>query len=137
MHQIKRIGIHTGILILFAVLARAQGHLPRAETTADARCVIIGIKLAGMADASRQSAGTMLTLYYIGRLEGRLPKLDLEELIVKEITTMMPDEFDSETKRCGLGLTEKGRQITTIGSDIAERERRMLEKPTPPTNPIR
>jgi len=90
-----------------------------------------------MADASRQSAGTMLTLYYIGRLEGRLPKLDLEELIVKEITTMMPDEFDSETKRCGLGLTEKGRQITTIGSDIAERERRMLEKPTPPTNPIR
>ena len=79
----------------------------------------------------------MLTLYYVGRLEGRVPKLDLKGFIVKEIARMMPDDFDSETKRCGLGLTEKGRQITRIGNDIAERERRVLEKPASPANPIK
>ena len=55
----------------------------------------------------------------------------------KSAERMMPDDFDSETKRCGLGLTEKGRQITRIGNDIAERERRVLEKPASPANPIK
>ena len=137
MRQMRRFGIHVGILALLSMQAQADDHSPRADTIADTRCVVIGLKLAGVADASRQSAGTMLMLYYIGRLEGRVPELDLENLIVKEISRMMPSEFDSETKRCGLGLSEKGREITKIGNDIAEHERRKLEKPAAPAGPTK
>jgi hypothetical protein len=137
MHQIRRFGIHAAILALLSIQVQAQNQLRHTDTVADARCVVIGLKIAGMVDASRQSAGTMLALYYIGRLEGRVPELEIEDLIVNEVQKMMPSEFDAETKRCGLGLSKKGLEITKIGNDVAERERRKLEQVAAPASPTK
>jgi hypothetical protein len=111
-------------LTLLSLQARAQD----AEIIADVRCVIVGIRLAGMADPSQESAGTMLSLYYIGRLDGRAPKLDVEDLMIREISRMTTQDFASESKRCGASLTEKGRQITSIGKAMNERGQEMLDK---------
>jgi hypothetical protein len=62
----------------------------------------------------------MLAFYYIGRLDGRAPKLDIEGLMAQEIRRMTPADYDSEAKRCGNGLAEKGREITEIGKRLAE-----------------
>jgi hypothetical protein len=111
-----------GTLALSSTLAFAQD----AETIADVRCVIIGMKLVGMADPAKQSAGMMLSIYYIGRLDGRVPQLDIEELMVKEISTMTASDYGSDAQRCGASLMDKGQEITRIGKDLVERGQKML-----------
>jgi hypothetical protein len=106
------------------VLLPAEVQAQDAATIADVRCVIVGISFAGMPDPSRQAAGTMLSLYYIGRLNGRAPKLNIEDLLIKEISTMTSSDYDSEAKRCGARLTEKGQEITRIGKNISERDQK-------------
>ncbi len=111
-------------------LSSAQAPAQDAETIADVRCLIVGMKFAGMAEPTQHSAGMMLSMYYIGRLDGRVPKLDIEELMIKEISTMTTSDYGSEAKRCGAGLTDKGQEITRIGKDMVERGQKMLGKPT-------
>jgi hypothetical protein len=114
--SVSRVLAVTGLVLLPAQV-RAQD----AETIADVRCAIVGINFAGMPDPSHQTAGTMLSLYYIGRLNGRAPKLNIESLLIAEINTMTPADYDSEAKRCGASLADKGREIARIGKDISER----------------
>jgi hypothetical protein len=101
---------------LMATAAVAQD----AVTIADIRCVIVGMQLSGMANSPQQPRGILLTLYYIGRLDGRSPKLDIEHLIIEETRRMADADYASEEKRCGAGLTEKGQQITEIGKHLVE-----------------
>jgi hypothetical protein len=137
VRQTRRIGIHIGILAFLSAHAQSHEKAQPSEASADARCVVIGLNIAGMADASRQSAGTMLALYYIGRLEGRVPKLDLEHFILGQMAGMAPSDFESEARRCGLGLSEKGQEITKIGNAIAKHEQRKSEKLGPPVSPTK
>ena len=117
-----------GILTLSSLQARAQD----AETIGDVRCLIVGMKISGMADSTQQSAGLMLSMYYIGRLDGRVPQLDIEDLMIREISTMTTADYGSEAKRCGASLTNKGQEITRIGKDMIERGKKMLDKPITP-----
>jgi hypothetical protein len=106
-----------GALALCSAQARAQD----ADTTADVRCVIVGTRLLQQPGATEQSAGAMLTMYYIGRLDGRVPKLDLEEALIKEASIMTGSDYAAEAKRCGASLTAKGQEITRIGKDMVEK----------------
>src|SRR5260370_16462066 len=107
-------------------LSSAQAPAQDAETIADVRCLIVGMKFAGMADPTQQSAGMMLSMYYIGRLDGRVPKLDIEALMIKEIITMTTSDYGSEAKRCGASLTDKGQAITRIGKTRLARRHNTL-----------
>lgn len=64
-----------------------------------------------------------MTLYYLGRLDGRGTKLDIESLIAAEVSKMTSDDYASEMKRCEAGLREKGQQIMQIGRDLTERQK--------------
>jgi len=109
-------------------LSSAQAPAQDPETIADVRCLIVGMKFVGMTDPTQQSAGMMLSMYYIGRLDGRVPKLDIEELMIKQISAMTTADYGSEAKRCGASLTDKGQEITRIGKDMVERGQKMLGK---------
>ena len=61
-----------------------------------------------------------MTLYYIGRLDGRRPQLDIEHLLIEETRKMADADYASEEKRCGTRLAEKGQQITEIGKHLVE-----------------
>ena len=61
-----------------------------------------------------------MTLYYIGRLDGREPKLDLEHFLIEETRQMTDADYLSEEKRCGAGLVQKGNQITEIGKRLID-----------------
>ena len=110
--------------LLAAVLALAafQVHAQEEEATADVRCLIVGMNVAGMGDAAQQSAGQMLSMYYMGRLDAHLPKLDIEALIMKEAAAMSSSDFAAEARRCGNSLSDRGREIQRMGKDISERE---------------
>jgi hypothetical protein len=130
MRRYVCLSIFAGLFLSLSMYARAQDS----ETIDDVRCVVVGLKMGGTEDASQQSAALMLTLYYIGRIDGRVPKLDFETLLAKETVKMTPTEFKNEAKRCGGHLSLKGEQITKIGKDMTELGQKMLDKNNTPSN---
>ena len=89
-----------------------------AETLADIRCVAVGIRSAELPDSHQKSTGTLLVLYYIGRLDGRNPTLDIEKLVTDQIARMNDADYSAESLRCSRDLTAKGVQITRLGDDL-------------------
>ena len=96
---------------MMAFQVRAQD----AESIADVRCVAVGVRSAEKPDSRQKSTGTLLVLYYIGRVDGRDPSLDIEKALTEQIGKMTDADYASEAVRCSKILTEKGAQITHIG----------------------
>jgi hypothetical protein len=99
---------------LVSLPARAQDS----DNVADVRCVAVGIRDAELPNSTQKSTGTLLVLYYVGRLDGRSPTLDLEKLLAEQIAKMTDADYASEAKRCGQILSAKGAQITHLGEDL-------------------
>lgn len=104
----------------------AQAQSP--ETVADVRCVLVGMRFAQMPNPTLRTSGFMLALYYIGRLDGREPKLDIEKLIIDQVTNMTNADYAHEAVRCGTSLTTKGQQVTRIGQDLVKRGQEMQKQ---------
>src|SRR6202042_175852 len=98
---------------------------PNPETIADINCLAIGFRILQLPDASQKSAGMMETLYYIGRLDGRTPRVDLENLISQEIPKLNDATFRSEAVRCANSLTARGQQLTEMGEHLMKRGQAM------------
>ena len=86
-----------------------------ADSLADIRCVAVGMHLAEAPDSHQKSTGTLLVLYYMGRLDGRAPGLELEKLLAAQIDTMTASDYSTEAMRCSQTLSEKGAQIKHLG----------------------
>jgi hypothetical protein len=125
--QKRKIAVLVGILSLLSAQVRAQN----AETVADVRCVIVGMRMIEMTNQTYRASGMMATLYYIGRLDGRTPNLNLENLIFKELKTMTAVDYSAEAKRCGIALTARGQEITKMGKDLVERGHEMMKNAGP------
>jgi hypothetical protein len=105
-------------LILVALQAghATEGSNPtplQAESVADVRCLIVGSSM--MADEATRGLGPSVTLYFLGRLDGRAPFTNLETAIATEAGRMTSDDLRSETRRCVEDLRARGRAITEIG----------------------
>jgi hypothetical protein len=119
-------------LIWIAVLPPAQAQDP--DSTADVRCILVGFRLGQMPDQTQRSSGMMLALYYIGRLDGREPQLDIEKLVVEQLASMTSADYASEAVRCGNSLTTKGQQITRIGQNLIKRGQAMQKPKSTPSD---
>ena len=115
---------------LISIPAYAQESL----TIADIRCMIVGMELSALTDSQSQSRGIFMTLYYMGRIRGRTPKLIIEDLTIEEANKMPNGELASEEKRCLTDLAEAGVKLTQIGKDIIERKAKMPTLPNAPAN---
>jgi hypothetical protein len=114
----KHRSLFLGVVLAVALAICGKVHAQSADTIADVHCVIVGARLASSADANERSRGAMLLIYYLGRLDGRSPTLDLEHLVLSEAAHVTPAELQSETRRCSEALASKGQQITRIGNDL-------------------
>jgi hypothetical protein len=121
----------TSVLVGVFTLLPAYAQAPQAETIDDVRCVAVGMSMGGSGNSTQQSAGMMLALYYIGRIDGREPTLDIEVSMTKELLKMTSADFSREASRCGGHLTEKGKEITKMGEDMMELARKMPDKASP------
>jgi len=124
-----QLAVIVGIVSFLSVQVRAQDS----QTLADVRCVIVGFRLADLNNPTYRVSGTMLSLYYLGRLDGRTPHLNLEKLVVAQLKTMTPAGFRTAAKRCGAALTVKGQEITKVGQDLVKQGRKMLNEAAKPT----
>lgn len=66
-----------------------------------------------------KQAGLIETLYYLGRLDLRIPNLDLEGQVGTLLTKMNEQDFKTEAQRCGLLLSQRGQALQTMGKDLS------------------
>jgi hypothetical protein len=106
------------VLLAAAAIASLPVRAQDSDNVADVRCVAVGIRAAELPNSTQKSTGTLLVLYYLGRLDGRNPTLDLEKLLTEQIAKMTHADYATESRRCGQGLSTKGAQITHLGEDL-------------------
>jgi hypothetical protein len=110
------------VLVLAIPLFSAKSHADDTDNTADVRCLMVMlVVLAKAPGATEQTAAITSAMYYLGRLDGRSPKLSLEDALAAEGAKMTPADFRSEAVRCGTTITERGKQIQGMGKDLIER----------------
>jgi hypothetical protein len=119
----RSVRISSLFLCLMAVLVVSPAAPLRAQdaVTGDIRCLVIMLQAAHDADADIRQAGAIGSVYYFGRLEGRVTMPDLERLVAESIATMTPDLFAMEKVRCTGMVIERGQLLTDMGDRLAGR----------------
>jgi len=103
------------------------------EIADDVRCIYVGVQASQSADPARQWSAVAAAMYYLGRLDAIAPQSDLLALLLKESASMSKASvFQSEASRCGLALTEKGKMIQQVGTELLLRGREKPEKEASP-----
>jgi hypothetical protein len=102
-------------LMVFATAISNHALAADASVVSDTRCVIVGMQLSSVANSPQVTKGILMTMYYLGRLDGRLQEVDLQSLIVGELKKMSDADFASAKSRCDTELNAKGNEVTQIG----------------------
>ncbi|HTC44446.1 MAG TPA: hypothetical protein VK696_05295 [Steroidobacteraceae bacterium] len=105
-------------VLLAAAVVTLPAFAQDSDNVADVRCVAVGIRAAELPNSTQKSTGTLLVLYYLGRLDGRNPTLDLEKLLAEQVAKMTDADYATESQRCSQSLSLKGAQITRLGEDL-------------------
>jgi len=126
----KRAGI--GFASMLALTLLSVGHAQDVETAADVRCLVVGMQMSRSLDATQQSSGMMVVMYYLGRLDRVVPGPNLEGLVANEASRMNIAEFKTEAARCGKSLVEKGQLLQKIGSNLTLRGQKQEGKKSDP-----
>ncbi len=101
-----------------ALLLSVQAHAQDASTLADIRCVAVGMHFAETPDSHEKSTGTLLVLYYMGRLDGRAPNLDIGTLLAQQIDSMKASDYSAEATRCAQALAQRGAHTNQLGEEL-------------------
>ncbi|HKD46984.1 MAG TPA: hypothetical protein VKB67_04820 [Rhizomicrobium sp.] len=110
-----------------ALLATNSGAAADA-TTNDVHCYIVYMQMGSSKEPGVQSAGIMGTLYFMGKLDGRNPDLDLENAILTEIPKLRGGVFNDEAARCQSELQARGQAETAMGKDMQQRAAKMQQE---------
>ncbi len=111
-----------GLLAAVAVLGGpATASAQSVETRADIRCLVVSLLMVNSPKPELRQAGMMSAIYYFGRLDGSARSPNLEDMIVKEIEKIKPDQLRDEAIRCGGELKARGDAMSELGANISAR----------------
>jgi len=94
--------------------ARAQD----AGVTSDLRCFLVSSIGASSVDGGTKASLAYLAAYYLGRLDGRTPKVDLETLVPAEMAKLSPEDYRPELLRCGAEARTRREAVSAIGDRL-------------------
>jgi hypothetical protein len=117
-------------LILTASLAlpaAARADEPK-ETSDDVRCLVVAFTLSQSQDTNAKQIGDAASAYYLGKLDGRTPGLDLEAELREAIPKVTSDTFMTQLQQCGAPLKTRFDEVKAIG----DRLKAEFPTPTPP-----
>ncbi|THD70415.1 hypothetical protein [Phenylobacterium sp.] len=82
--------------------AHAAGHAPaKADTvTSDVRCLLTMVAFSNINKDHPQAAQFGIH-FFVGRINGRAPGLDLAAAVKAQAPTLGPEQLQAELKRCG------------------------------------
>ena len=112
-----RLGI-SALALSFAVVTPARAD---DDTTADVRCLVVSAMSVATQDSWLAAAGTLSAFYWLGRLDGRTPDLDLENRVLEQVHSLSPNQLAAEAQRCGELLKDRGAFLTRMGQDLVDK----------------
>lgn len=84
------------LALLSAQPAAADGDLAH-----DVRCLTVLSAVAASAeDAETKNGATLLTTYFIGRIDGRMPEADLAPMVKKEVKALESADLEALIVAC-------------------------------------
>ncbi|MBO9580867.1 MAG: hypothetical protein J7498_08245 [Sphingobium sp.] len=101
----------------FAVPATAQVST---QVAGDLRCITILSAATATVPENQRPQMAAIVLYFIGRVDGAAPGLDLTAEIKRIVPTLGALNVGDEAKRCAAILTEKGAQLQDVGKALQE-----------------
>jgi len=107
-----------GLLCLASAARAAPDVGANDDTSADVRCVVVAFGLVQSPDPQIKALATGASLYFVGRIRGRSPGLDLEAAIVKQVGAMAPEDMRDELQRCSSELKVEGGKLQVMGADL-------------------
>jgi len=123
-----------GASIMGAGAARAD------ENSDDVRCLIIFMQMSNAQAPAAQTGGLIGSFYYMGKLDARSRDLDLEKMILAEVSNMSENSFKQDAARCGNDMTKRGQAAADLGKALQQHAAQMEKlgeppKQTPPAKP--
>ena len=94
------------------------------ERIGDIRCLLVGSQMSKSLDKNQQTFGTIVVMFYLGRLDNYFQEANLEKLIENEASMLSTEDLQIEAERCRKTLIEKGQLLQRVGNKIEK-------KPTP------
>ena len=110
------------------VLAAAPPIDP--ETTKDIRCFVAMAAAAGDDDKTANLAGMIGGQYFLGRIDGRSPDLDLESAIAIEAPSLTDADLKALFQSCGQLMQERGQAVEAIGERMERNEPQSSSSPS-------
>ena len=108
------------ILAASAVLSAAgAARADEWSTGADLRCVVAFSAL--MNNPTYREAAASGIFYFVGRLEGRDPALDLGKGLKQVRSVMQVSQYAGEAQRCGAELKAKNEALRAMSSPLAQK----------------
>ncbi|HEX8527535.1 hypothetical protein [Allosphingosinicella sp.] len=108
------------LLIASTLLAGAPPP-PNAQTKEDVHCLLAAASLTESKDEKIKQVGAAGALYYLGRLDGRTPDLDIEAVVAAEADAVARAEQGPLLKKCGDTLQRRGDYLVSAGKALEKR----------------
>ena len=123
------------LFAVYALLGTSVSAMADANLD-DVRCLMVYMQMGATDDPRMQTGGLIGTLYFMGKLDGRAPDLDVESLILAELPKMKEESFRIEAQRCAKELQARGDKETAMGQDLTARSAKIdKQKPDQPDKP--
>ncbi|MES2253744.1 MAG: hypothetical protein V4559_01740 [Pseudomonadota bacterium] len=109
----------------FAAMAMGTAPAHADANSEDVRCLIIFMQMSNASAQAAQTGGLIGSFYYMGKLDGRLQGMDLEKLILTEVSQMSEVSFKADAKRCGDDMTKRGQAAADLGKALQQHAQQM------------
>jgi hypothetical protein len=107
-------------ILPFLLLAAAAPPLDP-ETKKDVRCFLALSMLNENEDEGIRQAGLLGSQYYLGRIDGRVPGLDLEAALEAEAGSIDEAAHTALLESCGKLMETRGSEVVAIGEALERR----------------
>jgi hypothetical protein len=93
------------------------------DTSDDVRCLALAAALTAnpTLDANGKAAGQTIAVYFLGRLDGRTPGLDIKSRLIEQarvMGAMSPDAVKAQAQACGATLGARGKALQEMGDAL-------------------
>jgi hypothetical protein len=106
-----------------AVLALACGSgvaaaEESADTVSDLRCFVTVSMLARQVEEANKGSVMVVAVYYLGKLDGRTPKLDLAAQAESLARKLWSEDYRAEAVRCSTAMGARGEQLLAVSQRL-------------------
>ena len=114
--------IRTLAALLFFAIGGLATSAPAAGpgVSDDARCLVVALNVGRSSDPARKAASDTAMMYFLGRLDGSAPTIDLNQTVIGEMGKMSPANLQNEAQRCGQIMQARGHAMGALSKALNE-----------------